>query len=373
MPDTTVRYFDSTMTGAPAVSGTAGTLIGVIDACLDTGFNPQTLTSLSVSGNVATATKSSHGFSSTPVLPVIRISGASPSELNGDWRLASIPDANTFTFATTGIGDQTASGTITAIRAPLWGTTSTSCITFTGTNKRAYQSVDVSGSRLFLQVDDSSTTYATVKAYEAMSDVNTGTGSFPVSARYLAKSNGSNSTARTWKLVGDSRIFFLLINSDGSNSWEIIAFGDIASYLSGDAYACWLCASTSTSIGSGSFQLFSGNVTGSDIARSYTQTGSSIGAGRYSHSKSTSIGAAGSTYPNPVDNSFHAWPVELWETTANARGTIPGLWNPLHPPTGIANGTLITDIPQLPGRTLFCNLVTSNANFLAFDVSGPWR
>lgn len=126
MTDTSVRYYDSTMTGAPnTVNNTAGGLLSVLNACLDTGFNSVTLTSLAVSSNVATATKANHGFAALTdgtirVYPVIRISGATPAELNGDWRLASIPDADTFTFATTGISDQTASGTITAKRAPLF-------------------------------------------------------------------------------------------------------------------------------------------------------------------------------------------------------------------------------------------------------------
>jgi len=58
MPDTSVVYFDSTMTGAPALSGTAGTLIGLLDACLQDGFGGVTLDSLVVASNVATATYS---------------------------------------------------------------------------------------------------------------------------------------------------------------------------------------------------------------------------------------------------------------------------------------------------------------------------
>ena len=51
-----VKWFTSDMRGAPVVSGTAGTLIAMLDACLVTGFGVVTATSVTVSGGVATAT-----------------------------------------------------------------------------------------------------------------------------------------------------------------------------------------------------------------------------------------------------------------------------------------------------------------------------
>ena len=131
------------MSGAPVLSGTAGTLIAVLDACLVNGFGSVTLNSLVVQNNVATATVSGgHGFAmivgvnnvSPGVGPVVRIDGATPAALNGDWRLASVPNSTTFTFAAEGIPDQTATGTITAKRAPAgWAKA------FGGANKAAYQ------------------------------------------------------------------------------------------------------------------------------------------------------------------------------------------------------------------------------------------
>ena len=114
MPDTTVRYYDVTMSGAPALSGTAGALIGVLDACLVDGFGSVTLDSAAVASNVATRSISTgHGFAMIgDTGSVIRIAGATPSGLNGDWRVASVPGSTTFTFVTSGISDQTASGTI---------------------------------------------------------------------------------------------------------------------------------------------------------------------------------------------------------------------------------------------------------------------
>lgn len=144
MLDASVRYYDSTMAGAPALSGTPGALISVLDACLKDGFGTVTLNSLVVAGNVATGTvNAGHGFTMVggAVGPVITIAGATPAGLNGTWRIASVPNSTTFTFATSGIADQTATGTITAKRAPLGFSK-----VFSGTNKAVYRADDVASS-----------------------------------------------------------------------------------------------------------------------------------------------------------------------------------------------------------------------------------
>jgi hypothetical protein len=56
MPTHNTKWYRSTMTGAAALSGQAGKLIDVLDACLINGFNQVTLTSLVVASNVATCT-----------------------------------------------------------------------------------------------------------------------------------------------------------------------------------------------------------------------------------------------------------------------------------------------------------------------------
>ncbi|MBL0320610.1 MAG: hypothetical protein IPP74_15140 [Alphaproteobacteria bacterium] len=118
MPNS-VRYYDSTMSGAPQTTTSTGTFIPVLIACLQDGFGSVTVNSLVVASNVATATVSAgHQFAMVGSTgPVIRISGASPSGLNGDWRI-TVVDSTHFTFTTTGISDQTATGTISAKRAP---------------------------------------------------------------------------------------------------------------------------------------------------------------------------------------------------------------------------------------------------------------
>lgn len=368
MTDTSVRVYQSTDTGAPAVSGTAGALITLLDACLQDGYGSVTLDSLIVASGIATCTKSpGHGFTALGTVgPVIRIAGATPSSLNGDWRI-TVSSATVFTFTTTAISDQTATGTITAKRAPLGFTK-----VFTGTNKAVYRAYNITSTRLYLRIVDSTTTYATVMGYETMSDVDTGTGLFPAAARYLCKSNTASATARAWRLIGDGRLFYLIINSNADTYRDTLTFGDINSFKAGDAYHCWLCAATiSTSYGNSNL---SKSASGSDLARSYSQSSGSVVVNRYSHNISSSIyGGNGVAYPSVVDNGFHAWPIEVWEGTTVIRGVCPGLYNPLHSYQTLPDATIITDVPQLSGHSLLVLQLASGSDRTAFDISGPWR
>lgn len=368
---TSVRVYQSTDTGAPSVSGTAGALITLLDACLINGYGTVTLDSLVISGNVATCTKSAgHGFTAIGATgPVIRVAGATPTALNGDWRV-TISSSTAFTFTTT-VSNQTATGTITALRAPLGFSK-----THSGTNKAAYRADSIQATRLYLRVDDTNTINATVNGFETMSGVDTGTGQFPAAAQYICKSISASATARPWKLIGDERLFYLIINSDGTTSFDAMAFGDINSYKSGDAYHCWLMAETSSSGYSNSLLSNLASVSGSTLARSYSQTGGAIASARYSHGIATSLGgaAAGIAYPNPVDNSLLAWPVEVWEGITIPRGLAPGLWNPIHAATNLYIGTIVDAVSQLDGHTLLVvGIKTATIGRAAFDVTGPWR
>jgi len=369
MTDTSVRVYQSTDTGAPAVSGTAGALITLLDACLQDGYGSVTLDSIVVASGIATCTKSAgHGFTALGTVgPVIRIAGATPSGLNGDWRITYV-SATVFTFAAAGVTNQTATGTITAKRAPLGFTKA-----FTGTNKAVYRANDIVSTRLYLRVVDSTTTYATVMGYGAMSDVDTGTGLFPAAARYLTKSSAASATARAWKLIGDGRLFYLIVTSNADGYRDALAFGDINSFKAGDAYHCWLCAATASS-SYGNSKLHA-NTGGSDLARSYSQAAGPVVVNRYSHGiATTNFGGAGVAYPSAVDSGFHAWPIEVWETTVAIRGVCPGLYSPLHSSATLADATIITDVPQLLGRSLYVLAVYSTtADRSAFDISGPWR
>lgn len=368
--DTSVKYFDSSMSGAPALSNTAGTLISVLDACLVNGFGSMTLTSLVIAGNVATATKTGHGFvmrGSTG--PVIAISGATPAELNTEFRIQSIPDANTFTFTTSGISDQTATGTISAKRAPAGFSKA-----FSGTNKAAYQSNDPAGTQLFLRVDDTYTTYSRVRGYENIADQtafdnNAATGPFPTDAQisggeYLYKATASN---RSWTLFSDGRILYFFCDTTGGAAWYGgIIFGDLDSYVVADAFGCVLIGATGTSDW---MEFYRTQVTANAhyLARASNQVGSSTALGKYSHGRASWLGFGGPTYQ---EDALLLWPIEGWDATTVPRGLFPGCWNPVS--ASVPHGVILSGIPQLSGRDLMTQKMYTNST-CAIDITGPWR
>lgn len=211
-----VKYLHSQMRGAPALSAAAGTLLAVLDACLDTGFGMVSVSSISVTSGVATATVApGDGFEAGAI---IIVAGATPSALNGEARVLST-GSTSFTFATTA-ADGAASGTITAKYAPVHSWSKT----YTGTNKAVWKSVDAQANGHSLRIDDSNTSYARVTGYESMSDVDTGTGAFPSSAQlsgggFWHKVFGGLAGNVRWWLAGDSRLFYLMIalGSYGAN------------------------------------------------------------------------------------------------------------------------------------------------------------
>lgn len=377
MSDTSVKYFDNTMSGVPALSGSAGALIAVLNACLVDGFGQVTLNSLVVADNIATGTvNSNHNFTMTGNTgPVILIAGATPSELNGEWRLASIPGSTTFTFITSGITNQTATGTITAKRASAgWEKA------FSGTNKAAYRSLDLAGTRLYLRVDDSTTTYASVSGYETMSDVDTGSGTFNGggTGRFY-KSDTANTSARGWRIFADSRCVYLYFNKGSVQSYYYIAshwFGDIIPNIP-DAFGCGIVATDVN--GYDWYLAILNNTLGSQMARSYLQTGGAQSFYRtaFYPGYSSGVGFAGMPYPSPIGNEVLAFPVYVLDASNYLRGEMPGLWAAIHNLRTTSNDGVIIPDMQINGslRDLMICIVRENASGyrVTMDLTGPWR
>lgn len=235
---------------------------------------------------------------------------------------------------------------------------------FSGTNKAAYRSSDVTGTRLFLRVDDTTTTYATTLMYESMSDIDTGTGVTPT--LYYHK---SNSGAVAWRMFVDSQAFYLF-GATSTYFWSRLFFGDILSFQSPDAWRSAIIGHTTTSYNSSALDAL-GSASGSYLARAYNGLGSATGMSRYSHGRSTALGSAGATYPNPTDNALLIALVDCWENSNNiARGAMPGLYSPLHGYSSLTDAAVVTD--PVNNRD-FLLTKTANTTFVAMDITGPWR
>lgn len=376
-----VKWFDSTMGGAPVLSGTAGAMIALLDACLVNGFNVLTPTSITVSGGIATVVYSTtHGYLQHQV---IAVSGATPAELNGEKRVLSVVDINTLTFDATGIADATATGTISTKAAPLgWEKV------FSGTNKAVYRSTDVTSTRLDLRVDDTGTKNALARGYEAMTDVDTGTGPFPTAAQmtdgwYWRKSNTANSAARRWRLFGDAFLFHLFPRWDSDTSYGAAwyRFGDAITFKAGDAYHCIIGGHNKASPSyTGHFPSMAECYSYNDkyhFARSHTQTGEAKPGRECGSRACDNFGYLGAVYPSAVDNGLHLhYPVLLTEgdNISEKRGILPGVLQPIQN-APLTDGAIVTDLPDLPGLVvmLVCIDYSRAEARIAIDITGPWR
>jgi hypothetical protein len=386
----TVKYMHSAMTGAPTLSGVAGTLISVLDAFLVNGFGSQTASSVVVASNVCTVTvPSSHPFE---VDSTITIAGATPAGLNGDWTVSAI-GANTVSFVTSGISNQTATGTITVKLTPAgWAKV------YSGTNLAVYRSPDVTGTRRYLRVDDTGTTNARVVGYEAMTDVNTGTNPFPSALQvsggaYWPKANAANATARGWTLVGDAKTFYLHTHtatvSIGS-AGLIWGFGDFSSERYGDPYACVLFASP-TDVAAGTAAHGSSldysridNTTDQWVCRSYTGVGSSVAVTQRAESYQTVAALSGSVtnslalYPNQPNNRLLLSRKLLVEAAPALRGVVRGVSiaaQNCH--ASFAWRDKVDGAGDLTARKLLAikgggSALTTSASVIFTDITGPW-
>lgn len=385
---TSVKYFNSAMTGAPPLSGEAGKLIAVLDACLVDGFGSVTLDSLVVASNVATGTVSAgHNFAMVGNTgPVVTIAGATPSALNGEWRIASVPGSTTFTFATTGISDQTATGTITAKRSPAGWTKA-----YSGTNKAAYSRTAQEATAMLLRVvDDGSVSNggqtAGVQMYESMSNVDTGTAATPGSLANSLwwKSDAASTATRQWALFADSLCMYLfLCPSNNTDRFILFLFGDLIPTHSVDSYHCVFSSMSQYGSTGGEYctvpNLLLASPRGCYIARDVSQVGTSISFATTSvmapGRSSGMIGSGGWTYPGANGYLCEA-PVWCSESSGTLilRGRFRGLYGPLHS-RPLGNFATVNNLIGLENRTLVAVRVigiSTSIGEVHLDVTGPW-
>lgn len=381
-------FLHNLQSGAPQLDGLAGSLIGILDACLVSGFGLQAATITVASGVATLTTPLAHGFE---LHQVVEVAGATPSGLNGRQRVLS-RTTTTITFDATGIADGAATGSITVKLAPAgWSKV------YSGTNKAAYRSNNVSGSQTFLRVDDTVGRNARVVGYETMSDIDTGEGPFPTNTQlsgggWWPKSNSATSAARAWTVVANDRTVYLHTGCGDSagSSGSVWGFGDFASYKVGDGFAAMLVTAPYDLSGDGgrsanpiensqqsmnafvyiarSFSGLSGSVAARQIAESYTYIDNNSGAG---------FGWQ-TTFPNAADNGLVLSRKVIFEPGVCVRGVFQGAYlTPQNCHASYSRNTIQDGSGDLAGRKLLAVKCggpagTSSQGVMFFDVSGPW-
>lgn len=384
-----VFTYDSTMAGAPVLSGTAGALRTLLKTLLVDGFGAGSVSSLSVSGGVATAAVGTgHPYKlGSPVL----MAGATPSGLNGVKRVLSAASA-TITFDAAGVADGAATGAVTHKVAPVgWQ----ELFADTLANVIALKPSVVEATGCVLRVDDTGTVNARVRAFEAMSNISTGVGPLPLDAQvsggmYWPKSGTANGTARPWYVVADERGFYLAVAPQGGDRFTLLYVGDIASLKSGDAYSYLLTGNQSdqvalTTVPDGCCGWSHRSVRGGAyLARAYTAIGQAIAAqrlGAHHNGSSADVyaGTAGyslGAYPNGANNGLMTGALELH--ALGIRGTLPGLLHPVQDcGSSFVTGAVVDGTDDLAGRSLLAirtappsGTVVAGTVFL--ETTGPW-
>lgn len=329
------------MASAPVLTGQAGSGVGFLDCVLTTGFNAKSVTSLVRTGTTCTLELSSlHGF-----LPgdVISISGAS-STWNDLYLVTGNPDSTHITFETSTTPTSPATGTITVRYPPVGAKLSAGNvipqweIVTSGniTNKRIYRSLDVTGTRWYLRVDDTNAKYMTVSMLEGFITADSGLQN-QVDFHWM-KSVTADATARKWIFIGDSKRFFPMVQWNSSimttnNAFEGNFFGDIIPSKPGDVYHCGI--NGTTSIGTTGDECYSiytsfhldNSTVASGLMRSYSQLGSQVAFKKLSYlGNVTSYYGFNATYPYPnaADSGTYLTKCFVFEGNVR-RGTMPAM------------------------------------------------
>lgn len=384
---TSVKVFASTDPGALVLSGTAGALSTLLKTYLVDGRGYGAVATLNVTAGVATATYAAgHPFA---VGSVGLFAGATPSGLNGQKRILSVA-TNSVTFAAPGIADGAATGSITSKLASAGRQQ-----VFSATNITCLKPTVPEATGCVLRVDDTGTTNARVRAYEAMTDASTGTGPTPLESQlagglFWPKSSVASTLARTWYLVADERGFYLAVAPAGSDLYTLLYGGDIASLKSGDAYGYLLTGNqadqtNTSSVPDGCVGYSHRSArTGAYLVRAHTAIGQSTAVQRLGahHNGSTAdvyAGTAGysvGTYPNGPNNGLMTGALELH--ALGIRGTLPGLLHPVQDcGNAFATGAIVEGTDDLAGRRLMAIRTAppagaAGAGTVFIDVTGPW-
>lgn len=384
----TVKFFSSEMAGAPQVSGTKGSLLSMIDACLVDGFGLKTASSVTVASGVATVVLSTGNFF---LHQIVLIAGATPAGLNGEKRVLTLTGASSFTFDATGIADGVATGTITVKTAPLgW------LKAFAGTNSGAYKidpALHPDNTGCHVRISDTGNYAAQITGYESMTGVDTGNAAFPsvgqVAILSISRSNLTSSESRHWYIVGDSRFVYIGIKNDGVSATEYgpswVAFGEFKSKKSADPFNFLVTGNVTSDTHitpSASLSAASTSTSHLYVPRSYTGLGGSVrcNTNTWPTPYGASGGAAPLDYPNGPDYGLFLCKANLFEGR-HYRGDWPGM---LFIPQNVvrkicpdAKTTYFdTEVTGYEGGVVgFYPCAHSGGDWgvVAFDLTGPWE
>lgn len=281
---------------------------------------------------------------------------------------------------------------------------------FSGTNVSVFRNSPITGTGGYLRVDDSSTyagsnaRSALMRAYEAMTDVDTGTNPTPsvaqvASGLLMPKSKTLDSASRAWVIIANERFIYLFTDAGATaTGWVGVAHfpffaGDLITRKPGDAYHfCMIGSQMGAISGLGSLAggMFFGQryfgaptVSGVYLLRAAAQTGTSKGAAiaALSDGEPTSVIGATGSYPDPITSGLRMERVMVYEDARAIRGFLPNVYGTTcgRPFTDLAIRTDIEGVPvgtQILAKDFSLSVgaqSTSSYNGqLLFDITNAW-
>lgn len=372
-----IIWYDSTETGAATLNNASGTLIEVLRTCLVNGFNSKSVSSITVSGGVATVTAAAHGFSGA-YGKLVLIEGSGTAALNGRKQPSSIT-TNTFTFPAPGVADGTYTGSVTVKRAPLgWSEEYNDGVGTKAIFKRSAPEATVSMLRVVdTNASPAATTYAYVTMVSAATGVDAVSNEVPSTDVTQRWNKGSNtSAAKQWLVVGDDLYFYILLPTSTVDQYIMVGFGDPIALYPGDSTGALLSFSGVTSLTyggimyhqPGDFTPASGGIAQihhGPLGGGFTGLASlPCGAGLWG-----TAGLSGVSDIVPVTGPYFI------KTTTEVRAVYPGLHAPqgtrpfshmqVVAPNGSDRNMLTLSGVRVGGSTLVGQVMV--------DIDGPWR
>lgn len=279
---------------------------------------------------------------------------------------------------------------------------------FTGTNKCVYRNNPSIGSGGYLRVDDNATSpgnarHAWLRAYESMTDIDSGTGTTPTTTQLtngaiLFKSSTLDSTARAWMVVATEKWFYFFVNIPSTTSNNFtgvpnypIFCGDYVSVKAGDNFNFMIGASSQTSYTGGSPTAYSALCAASYLSasaapygwtlRSFSGSSGAVACGAARVNTNEAIYGNLGSYPHPVTNGLLINKIPIKEEAEMTfRGYFPNVYAPLHQDP-FTEGTVLSDVEGLPsGTQLLAKRYTpflggpgiSNTGVVLFDITNEW-
>ena len=386
---TSVKWAVSSMTGAPTLNGTAGSMIALLDAFLVNGFGTKAVDSAQVTSGICRMAIT--GASAAQDHSVIQLAGVTGSgvTLNGLQRVKAATAS--YVEFPCDLPDGPLTGTITFKIAPLgWEKV------FSKTNVAVYRSADPAGTRAYYRVDDTNPLYARVTMYESMTDVDTGVGMGPAASvvsggYYWHKRSAAGAHGVAYELRGDGQGFYLSVASNaattptvaGSYAFVTQYAGDIKSDRSGDAWCAHLTGAVTTNYTDVSGDPFQeGASAGRTLMRASHGIGGAIAVSRlvWGGGMSGAVGTLGA-FPSRVNNGLRLLQISVSDGAVadGPRGMYPGAL--FCPQSGVsaavAGGFLQTLAPSAEAQSLSAVAVGVPSGAAAgvgfFDVTNPWR